>query len=98
MIGLVLVTHGRLAEEFRSALEHVVGPQTAIETIAIGPDDRMENRRAPIARAAARVKSGQGVSNLTDMLGGTPSNRAISLLEIGKVEVVAGLNLPMLVK
>lgn len=98
MIGLVLVTHGRLAEEFRSALEHVVGPQTGIETIAIGPDDRMENRRADIADAVARVNSGAGVIILTDMFGGTPSNLAISLLEIGKVEVVAGLNLPMLVK
>jgi PTS system mannose-specific IIA component len=98
MIGLVLVTHGRLAEEFLSALEHVVGPQGAIETIAIGPDDRMENRRADIAGAVARVNGGAGVIILTDMFGGTPSNLAISLLEIGKVEVVAGLNLPMLVK
>lgn len=98
MIGLVLVTHGRLAEEFRSALEHVVGPQAAIETIAIGPDDRMEVRRADIAAAVARVNAGAGVIILTDMFGGTPSNLAISLLEIGKVEVVAGLNLPMLVK
>jgi PTS system mannose-specific IIA component len=98
MIGLVLVTHGRLAEEFRSALEHVVGPQAAIETIAIGPDDRMENRRSDIADAVSRVNGGAGVIILTDMFGGTPSNLAISLLEIGKVEVVAGLNLPMLVK
>lgn len=98
MIGLVLVTHGRLAEEFRSALEHVVGPQTGIETVAIGPDDRMEVRRADIAEAVARVNTGTGVIILTDMFGGTPSNLAISLLEIGKVEVVAGLNLPMLVK
>ncbi len=98
MIGLVLVTHGRLAEEFRLALEHVVGPQSGIETIAIGPDDRMENRRSDIAEAIARVDSGSGVIILTDMFGGTPSNLAISLLEIGRVEVVAGLNLPMLVK
>ena len=98
MIGLVLVTHGRLADEFRSALEHVVGPQTAIETVAIGPDDKMDLRRADIARAVARVNGGAGVIILTDMFGGTPSNLAISLLEIGKVEVVAGLNLPMLVK
>jgi PTS system mannose-specific IIA component len=98
MIGLVLVTHGRLAEEFRSALEHVVGPQAAIETVAIGPDDRMENRRTDIAGAVGRVDSGSGVIILTDMFGGTPSNLAISLLEIGRVEVVAGLNLPMLVK
>ncbi|WP_395685427.1 PTS sugar transporter subunit IIA [Aestuariivirga sp.] len=98
MIGLVLVTHGRLADEFRSALEHVVGPQSAIETVAIGPDDNMEARRADIAAAVSRVNSGAGVIILTDMFGGTPSNLAISLLEIGKVEVVAGLNLPMLVK
>ncbi len=98
MIGLVLVTHGRLAEEFVAAMEHVVGPQAAIETVAIGPDDRMENRRADIAGAVGRVDSGSGVIILTDMFGGTPSNLAISLLEIGRVEVVAGLNLPMLVK
>ncbi len=98
MIGLVLVTHGRLAEEFRHALEHIVGPQEAIEAVAIGPDDRMENRRADIATAITRVNQGAGVIILTDMFGGTPSNLAISLLEIGKVEVVAGLNLPMLVK
>ncbi len=98
MIGLVLVTHGRLADEFRLALEHIVGPQTGIETVAIGPDDRMENRRDDIAAAIGRVNAGAGVIILTDMFGGTPSNLAISLLEIGKVEVVAGLNLPMLVK
>ena len=98
MIGLVLVTHGRLAEEFLFALEHIVGPQSGIETIAIGPDDRMEVRRADIAAAIERVNGGAGVIILTDMFGGTPSNLAISLLEIGKVEVVAGLNLPMLVK
>jgi PTS system mannose-specific IIA component len=98
MIGLVLVTHGRLAEEFLSALEHIVGPQTAIETIAIGADDKMELRRADIASAIKRVDGGAGVIILTDMFGGTPSNLAISLMEIGRVEVVAGLNLPMLVK
>jgi PTS system mannose-specific IIA component len=98
MIGLVLVTHGRLAEEFLFALEHIVGPQTGIETIAIGPEDRMENRRADIAAAVDRVNDGTGVIILTDMFGGTPSNLAISLLEIGRVEVLAGLNLPMLVK
>ena len=98
MIGLVLVTHGRLAEEFLFALEHIVGPQAGIETIAIGPDDRMEKRRVDIAAAVERVNTGAGVIILTDMFGGTPSNLAISLLEIGKVEVVAGMNLPMLVK
>jgi len=98
MIGLVLVTHGRLAEEFLFALEHIVGPQTAIETIAIGAEDKMDARRLDIAEAVARTDSGAGVIILTDMFGGTPSNLAISLLEIGRVEVVAGLNLPMLVK
>ena len=98
MIGLVLVTHGRLAEEFRSALEHVVGPQERIETIAIGPEDKIEARRADIQRAVARVDDGSGVIILTDMFGGTPSNLSISLLSPGSVEVVAGLNLPMLVK
>ena len=98
MIGLVLVTHGRLAEEFRSALEHVVGPQERIETIAIGPEDKIEARRADIQRAVARVDDGTGVIILTDMFGGTPSNLSISLLRDGEVEVVAGLNLPMLVK
>jgi PTS system mannose-specific IIA component len=98
MIGLVLVTHGRLAEEFIRALEHIVGPQDKIEPICIGAEDRMEDRRADIASAIARVSDGNGVIILTDMFGGTPSNLAISLLELGRVEVVAGLNLPMLVK
>lgn len=98
MIGLVLVTHGRLAEEFLFALEHIVGPQSAIQTISIGADDKMDIRRADIAAAVSKADTGAGVIILTDMFGGTPSNLAISLLEIGRVEVVAGLNLPMLVK
>jgi PTS system mannose-specific IIA component len=98
MIGLVLVTHGRLAKEFIHALEHVVGKQERLEAVCIGPEDRMEVRRNDIAEAIARVEAGLGVIVLTDMFGGTPSNLAISLLEEGKVEVVAGLNLPMLVK
>jgi mannose PTS system EIIA component len=98
MIGLVLVTHGRLAEEFLSALEHVVGRQERIATVAIGPDDKIDVRRADIERAVASVNSGQGVIILTDMFGGTPSNLSISLLRTGEIEVVAGLNLPMLVK
>jgi len=98
MIGLVLVTHGRLAEEFVHALEHVVGRQEMLAAVSIGPDDRMETRRADISAAVKSVDSGAGVIILTDMFGGTPSNLAISLLEEGKVEVVAGLNLPMLVK
>lgn len=98
MIGLVLVTHGRLAAEFISALEHVVGKQSSMEAICIGPDDKMDERRNDIAASIAKVDQGQGVIVLTDMFGGTPSNLAISLLEEGRVEVVAGLNLPMLVK
>lgn len=98
MIGLVIVTHGRLAEEFIHAMEHVVGKQAQIEAISIGPDDRMDSRRNDIAAAVARVETGEGVIILTDMFGGTPSNLAISLLQEGKIEVVAGLNLPMLVK
>lgn len=98
MIGLVLVTHGRLAAEFVTAMEHVVGPQTAIEAVCIGPDDDMEGRRADIARAVKTVDDGSGVILLTDLFGGTPSNLAISLMEPGKVEVIAGINLPMLIR
>lgn len=98
MIGLVLVTHGRLAAEFVTAMEHVVGPQSAVETICIGPDDDMEVRRADIAKAIATVESGRGVIVLTDLFGGTPSNLAISLMSPGKVEVIAGINLPMLIR
>jgi mannose PTS system EIIA component len=98
MIGLVLVTHGRLAEEFVHALEHVVGRQEHMKSVSIGPDDKMEARRADIAAAVKSVDTGDGVIILTDMFGGTPSNLAISLLEEGRVEVVAGVNLPMLVK
>ena len=98
MIGLVLVTHGRLAVEFVTAMEHVVGPQDAVESICIGPDDDMEMRRADIAAAVARVDQGRGVIILTDLFGGTPSNLAISLMETGRVEVIAGVNLPMLIR
>ncbi len=98
MIGMVLVTHGRLALEFRLALEHVVGPQEYCETICIGPDDDMEERRNDILSAAEAVDSGKGVVVLTDMFGGTPSNLAISIMQNREIEVVAGVNLPMLVK
>jgi mannose PTS system EIIA component len=98
MIGLVLVTHGRLATEFVTAMEHVVGPQTGVAAICIGPDDDMEVRRADIAKAIEEVESGRGVIILTDLFGGTPSNMAISLLQTGKVEVIAGINLPMLIR
>jgi len=98
MIGMVLVTHGRLAAEFIAALEHVVGPQGHIEAICIGPDDDMEQRRQDIGDAIARVDAGLGVVILTDMFGGTPSNLAISFMVRSKVEVIAGINLPMLIK
>ena len=98
MIGMVLVTHGQLATGFRAALEHVVGPQSRFETITIGPEDDMEQRRADILSAVARVQDGSGVVLLTDMFGGTPSNLAISVMSRPKVEVLAGINLPMLVK
>jgi PTS system mannose-specific IIA component len=98
MIGLVLVTHGRLAVEFRSALEHVVGPQRQIETVTIGPDDDVERCRKDIIEAIERVDTGEGVAVLTDMFGGTPSNLAISAMDNGDIEVLAGANLPMLVK
>src|SRR5258708_3677775 len=98
MIGLVLVTHGQLATEFRSALEHVVGPQSQIEPITIGPDDNVEQRRRDIIEAVKKVDTGDGVVILTDMFGGTPSNLAISVMSRPKVEVLAGINLPMRIK
>lgn len=98
MIGMVLVTHGRLAAEFIAALEHVVGAQNAIAAVCIGPDDDMEKRRQDILRSVGEVDEGQGVVLLTDMFGGTPSNLAISIMDKGKIEVIAGINLPMLIK
>ena len=98
MIGLVLVTHGKLAEEFHHAVEHVVGPQKFIETVSIGPEDDMDQRRQDILEAVTRADDGHGVIILTDMFGGTPSNLAISVMEQTKAEVIAGLNLPMLIK
>lgn len=98
MIGLILVTHGRLADQFVEAMEHVVGPQDGIVTVCIGPNDDMEQRRADIAGAIAKVDSGKGVIILTDLFGGTPSNLAISLLDAGHIEVIAGINLPMLIR
>ena len=94
MIGMVLVTHGQLATGFRAALEHVVGPQSQLETITIGPEDDMEQRRSDILNAAARVQDGSGVVILTDMFGGTPSNLAISVMDGGRIEVICGVNLP----
>lgn len=98
MIGMILVTHGRLADEFVHAMQHVVGRQDGVATICIGPNDDMEVRRREIADAIRAVDSGQGVIILTDLFGGTPSNLAISLMQAGKVEVIAGINLPMLIR
>ncbi len=98
MIGLVVVTHGRLADEFLSAMEHVVGPQKQIKAVCIGPDDDMERRREDILEAAKQVDADGGVIILTDMFGGTPSNLAISVMEKARAEVIAGINLPMLIK
>ncbi|WP_182086663.1 PTS sugar transporter subunit IIA [Aureimonas sp. ME7] len=98
MIGLVLVTHGQLAREFKLAVEHVVGRQEAFETICIGPDDDMEQRRLDILQAVRDAERGKGVIILTDMFGGTPSNLAISVMDEGAIDVLAGVNLPMLIK
>ena len=98
MIGLVVVTHGRLAVELIAALEHVVGPQSAVRTICIGPDDDMEKRRKEILSSVEKVDSGKGVILLTDMFGGTTSNSAISIMDQTNVEVIAGVNMPMLIK
>jgi PTS system mannose-specific IIA component len=98
MIGVVIVTHGNLAREFRAALEHVVGPQEQMATICIQPDDDMEERRLAILKAIGEVDLGDGCVLLTDMFGGTPSNLAISVMDDAHVEVIAGINLPMLVK
>ena len=98
MIGLVLVTHGRLADEFKAALEHVMGPQKQIEAVTIGAEDDSDLCRSDIIEAVNRVDSGDGVAILTDMFGGTPSNLAISVMSSGHTEVIAGVNLPMLIK
>ena len=98
MIGLVIVTHGGLAQEFLAALEHVHGPQEQVVAISIGPNDDMETRRVEIVEAVGNVDAGEGAILLTDMFGGTPSNLAISIMEQAKVEVIAGVNLPMLIK
>ena len=98
MIGMVLVTHGNLADEFVQAMQHVVGQQDAVKTVCIGPSDDMERRRSEIASAIKTVDSGDGAILLTDLFGGTPSNLAISLMQAGHVEVIAGINLPMLIR
>ncbi len=98
MIGLVLVTHGHLADEFLSAMQHVVGPQKNAFTVCIGPDDNVESRRDEIVQKVQQADTGKGVIVLTDMFGGTPSNLAISIMDKANVEIIAGVNLPMLIK
>lgn len=98
MIGMILVTHGNLAEEFVHAMQHVVGRQEAVATVCIGPNDDMERRRQEIADKIREVDGGNGTIILTDLFGGTPSNLAISLMKAGEVEVIAGINLPMLIR
>ena len=98
MIGVVLVTHGNLATELVKVMEHVVGPQDQLTTITIDPDDDMEKRREDILNSVQLVDKGLGVIILTDMFGGTPSNLAISIMEQAKIDIIAGVNLPMLIK
>ncbi len=98
MIGIVLVTHGNLACEFVAAMEHVVGKQEKVECVCIGPDDDMEARRSEIMQKVKSVDDGNGAVLLTDMFGGTPSNLAMSVIGHGNYDVVAGINLPMLIK
>lgn len=98
MIGMVLVTHGRLAVELVAAMEHVVGPQANVAVVCIGPEDDMEQRRQEIVSCVEQVDTGDGVVVLTDMFGGTPSNLAISIMDQGRIEIIAGVNLPMLIK
>ena len=98
MIGIVLVSHGQIADDFLAVLSHIVGPQKQVAAVCIGPEDDMERRRQDIMDAVERTESGDGVALLTDMFGGTPSNLAISVMNGRKVEVIAGMNLPMLVK
>src|SRR5882762_2653242 len=98
MIGIVIVTHGRLAAELLAAMEHVVGPQTHVKTVCIGPNDDMDARRDEITAAIKAVDLGTGVVLVTDMFGGTPCNLALSHLQKGKVEVLAGASLPSLIK
>ncbi len=98
MLGIVLVTHGRLAQEFISAMEHIIGPQTHVRAVCIGPEDDIERRQREIAAAAKSVDLGDGVVIVTDMFGGTPCNLALTLLDRSKIEVLAGANLPSLIK
>ncbi|MBQ9271636.1 MAG: PTS sugar transporter subunit IIA [Alphaproteobacteria bacterium] len=98
MIGLVFVTHGNLALEFLAAMEHVVGKQDKVACVCIGPEDDMDARRQEILTKAKALDSGKGVLLLTDMFGGTPSNLAMSVIEHGNFDVIAGVNLPMLIK
>lgn len=98
MIGIVLVSHTRLAQELAETLEHVVGKQDQLASVSLFPNDDIEEKREEILEAVHSVENGQGVVILTDMFGGTPSNLAHSLLDGRNVEIVAGMNLPLLIK
>lgn len=98
MLGIVVVSHGNLSREFVAATQHVVGPQKRFQAICIGPEDDIEARREEIRETVKACDTGKGVIIVTDMFGGTPSNLAISVMAAGRVEVVAGANLPMLIK
>jgi mannose PTS system EIIA component len=98
MIGVVVVTHGQLATELVNAAETIVGDQPKFAAVSIGWHDAVELAREEIAQAIARVDSGSGVIVLTDMFGGTPSNLAITFLAEERVELITGVNLPMLLK
>ena len=98
MIGIIIITHGNLALELKSAMEHILGIQKNIEIISIKPDDDLEIKKSALEESIKKVDEENGVIILTDMFGGTPSNLAISLLKIGKVEIISGVNLPMLIK
>jgi PTS system mannose-specific IIA component len=98
MIGMVLVTHGALGAELLNVLSHVVGPQKQIAAVGVGADDDMDECRKRIMAAIKDVNTGKGVVMLTDMFGGTPSNLAIAAMPASQAVVLAGVNLPLLVK
>lgn len=98
MIGIVVVAHGGLAAEMLRAAEHVVGPLAAARAVGLGPKDDLSERRAEIDAALEEVDVGHGVIVLTDLFGGTPSNLAIAGMVRPNVDVVTGVNLPMMIK
>ncbi len=98
MIGIIVVTHGGLAQELVAITQHVVGQVDGVRSIGVGPDDDLEKRRAEIREAVAAVDAGAGVIIVTDMFGGTPANLAATQQVKGRVEVLAGANLPMMIR